>query len=130
MTEKYGFADVLSVEQMLEDLARWQPKAWADWVGRRRHWTDELFDWVKYPRRHECRSTRRRIAAEWDRSRCHLLLQLPYGVVEAFEQLADGADGLDVVVDGGQERRFRGDGVAQPVVQLGGRDFGAAAGWR
>lgn len=49
MTEKYGFADVLSVEQMLKDLARWQPEAWADWVVRRREWSDELFDWLKYP---------------------------------------------------------------------------------
>jgi hypothetical protein len=49
VTGKYGFADVLSVEQMLKDLARWQPKAWADWVGRRREWSDELFDWLKYP---------------------------------------------------------------------------------
>jgi hypothetical protein len=52
VTEAYGFADVLSVDQMLEDLGRWQPEEWAEWVGLRRQWTDELFDWLRYPVQH------------------------------------------------------------------------------
>jgi len=47
-TEHYGFADVLSVEEMLRDLGDWQLRAWADWVGTRRRWTDELLDWLAY----------------------------------------------------------------------------------
>ena len=49
VTEEYGFADVLSVDQMLEDLGRWQPEEWAEWVGLPRQWTNELFDWLRYP---------------------------------------------------------------------------------
>ena len=49
VTEEYGFADVLSVDQMLEDLGRWQPEEWAERVSLPRQWTNELFDWLRYP---------------------------------------------------------------------------------
>jgi len=48
----YGFVDVLSIERMLKDLSEWQPQEWADWVGLRRQWADEFFDWVRYPANH------------------------------------------------------------------------------
>ncbi len=41
---EYGFADVLSAEAMLADLAIWAPIGWTDLVNRHRSWTDELFD--------------------------------------------------------------------------------------
>jgi hypothetical protein len=44
----HGFADVLSVEDMLRDLGEWRPQLWADWVATRRRWTDELFEWLAY----------------------------------------------------------------------------------
>jgi hypothetical protein len=47
--EHYGFADVLSVEDMLRDMSEWQPQEWADWVNTRRRWTDEMFAWLAYP---------------------------------------------------------------------------------
>jgi hypothetical protein len=47
--ESYGFADVLSVADMLSDLAERQPREWAEWVGIRRRWTDDLFEWLAYP---------------------------------------------------------------------------------
>lgn len=50
--DAYGFVDVLSVDQMLKDLSEWQPQEWADWVGRRQQWTDELFEWLRYPANH------------------------------------------------------------------------------
>jgi len=50
--DEYGFVDVLSVEQMLKDLGEWQPQEWADWVGLRRQWADELFEWLRYPAQH------------------------------------------------------------------------------
>ena len=46
---EYGFADVLGVEDMLGDLAEWRPKQWAEWIGTRQRWTDELFGWLAYP---------------------------------------------------------------------------------
>jgi hypothetical protein len=46
--DHYGLAEVLSVEEMLRDLAEWQPAAWAEWIGTRRRWSDELFDWLAY----------------------------------------------------------------------------------
>jgi hypothetical protein len=46
---QYGFAEVLSVDGMLRDLAEWQPGEWAEWVATRRRWADELFEWLKYP---------------------------------------------------------------------------------
>ncbi|WP_041570813.1 MULTISPECIES: hypothetical protein [Thermoanaerobacterales] len=41
---EYGFADVLSVEEMANDLRRWQPTGWRKEVERLRHWSQELFD--------------------------------------------------------------------------------------
>jgi hypothetical protein len=49
VARRYGFADVLSVEDMIRDLGAWQPEEWAAWVGTRRRWTDELFTWLAYP---------------------------------------------------------------------------------
>ena len=46
--DRYGFADVLGVEDMLRDLAAWQPKEWADWIGARQRWTNGLFEWLAY----------------------------------------------------------------------------------
>jgi hypothetical protein len=47
----YGFAEVLSVESMVRDLAEWQPQSWTKWVQLRRNWSGELFDWLAYPLR-------------------------------------------------------------------------------
>ena len=47
--ERYGFADVLGVEDMLRDLGEWQPREWADWVATRKRWSDELFNSLAYP---------------------------------------------------------------------------------
>lgn len=47
--EHYGFADVLSVEDILSDLGEWQPQEWADWVSTRRRWTEEMFAWLADP---------------------------------------------------------------------------------
>ena len=44
-----GFADILSVEDMLTDLARWQPDAWTSFIDRYRGWTTELFDLLAMP---------------------------------------------------------------------------------
>jgi hypothetical protein len=41
---EYGFADVLSVEEMLRDLRRWDPPAWKQRVDELRRWSLELFD--------------------------------------------------------------------------------------
>lgn len=41
---EYGFVDVLSVEEMVNDLHRWQPTGWREEVERLRHWSQELFD--------------------------------------------------------------------------------------
>ena len=49
----YGFADILSIDDMLADLARWRPEAWAKWVATRRRWTDDLFDFLACPPRGE-----------------------------------------------------------------------------
>lgn len=38
-----GIADVLSVEEMLNDLHVWQPQAWRDFIAQRRSWAAELF---------------------------------------------------------------------------------------
>lgn len=46
---RFGFADVLAVEDMLRDLQEWRPGAWAAWVATRKRWADELFDWLSYP---------------------------------------------------------------------------------
>lgn len=44
VTAACGFSDVLSVENMLSDLARWRPEDWNSLVDRHRGWTTELFD--------------------------------------------------------------------------------------
>ena len=46
---RYGFADVLAVQDMLRDLATWRPKTWAEFAATRKRWSDELFDWLTYP---------------------------------------------------------------------------------
>jgi hypothetical protein len=45
----HRLADVLSVQDMMADLAEWQPREWADWVRTRERWTHELFAWLAYP---------------------------------------------------------------------------------
>lgn len=42
----FGFADVLSVEQMVIDLRQWTPTAWTDLLDRYRTWTTNLFDFL------------------------------------------------------------------------------------
>jgi len=42
--EAYGFADVLSLEDMLRDLRAWQDPAWRLRMGQLREWSDGLFD--------------------------------------------------------------------------------------
>jgi hypothetical protein len=41
-----GIADVLTVEEMLNDLHIWQPVAWQQFVDQRRQWANELFDYL------------------------------------------------------------------------------------
>ena len=41
---KYGFADVLTVSSMIQDLNRWKPTEWNTFISSRRGWTTELFD--------------------------------------------------------------------------------------
>jgi hypothetical protein len=43
---KYGLADVLSVEQMILDLQNWAPDRWTEFVDPFRRWTIELFDFL------------------------------------------------------------------------------------
>jgi hypothetical protein len=43
---EFAFADVLSVEKILEDLRVWAPAAWTDLISRHRNWTNELFDFL------------------------------------------------------------------------------------
>ncbi|MDH7577867.1 MAG: hypothetical protein QHH75_08600 [Bacillota bacterium] len=42
--EEYGFADVLSVEAMVNDLHQWKLAGWAEMLGQLKHWSNELFD--------------------------------------------------------------------------------------
>ena len=42
--DRYGFAEVLSVEAMLEDLRRWRSVGWGHRVTELRSWADHLFD--------------------------------------------------------------------------------------
>ena len=44
--EKYGFADVLSLEAMASDLQAWVPNGWSEIAERHRGWTNELFDFL------------------------------------------------------------------------------------
>ena len=41
---EYGFADVLSVESMLDDLARWGTADWSERLNQIRDWSNELLD--------------------------------------------------------------------------------------
>jgi hypothetical protein len=41
---RYGFADVLTVSAMVQDLNRWQPPEWGAFITDRRRWTTDLFD--------------------------------------------------------------------------------------
>jgi len=43
---EYNFADVLSVEAMVEDLRRWKAAGWAEVVEQFRRWSTELFDFL------------------------------------------------------------------------------------
>ena len=45
----YGFTDVLSVEDMVQDLGAWQPDYWIDYIGRLQHWSKELFGFLTSP---------------------------------------------------------------------------------
>ena len=41
---KYGFADVLSLEDVLRDLRAWDAPDWRATVELYRRWANELFD--------------------------------------------------------------------------------------
>ena len=41
---KHGFADVLTISSMIQDLNRWKPTEWNAFISSRRGWTMELFD--------------------------------------------------------------------------------------
>lgn len=46
VSEATGIADVLSVEEMLSDLHRWQDQAWTERVRVLGGWSHELFDYL------------------------------------------------------------------------------------
>ena len=41
---KHGFADILTVSSMIQDLNRWKPTEWNTFISSRRRWTMEFFD--------------------------------------------------------------------------------------
>lgn len=43
MMEEYGFAGVLSVETMVNDLRKWKPEMWVERIGLLKKWSNELF---------------------------------------------------------------------------------------
>lgn len=43
---EYGFAHILSVEEMLNDLRRWKTSEWIERIGQLKHWSNELFDYL------------------------------------------------------------------------------------
>lgn len=43
---EYRFADILSVESMLNDLERWAPVSWTNRINEIRHWSDSLFSYL------------------------------------------------------------------------------------
>ena len=47
--EQCGFAGVLSIEQMLDDLAEWGSPQWEDRVAELRRWTDYLLSYLAKP---------------------------------------------------------------------------------
>jgi len=42
----YNFADVLSVETMLDDLHIWMPTRWTERINQLRQWSEELFAFI------------------------------------------------------------------------------------
>jgi hypothetical protein len=44
--DEYSFADVLSVETILDDLRVWMPTRWSERINELRHWSDELFTYL------------------------------------------------------------------------------------
>jgi hypothetical protein len=42
--EHYGFADVLSLEEMVRDLRDWRNPEWAARLAELRTWTEEMLD--------------------------------------------------------------------------------------
>ncbi|MFO7294702.1 MAG: hypothetical protein C0P72_001645 [Clostridia bacterium] len=42
--ERYGFADVLSVEMMANDLREWKPAEWCQKINELKQWSNQLFD--------------------------------------------------------------------------------------
>jgi hypothetical protein len=47
VSEAYGFADILSVETMLDDLRAWRNPGWTNRVRQVRSWSDELFSYLE-----------------------------------------------------------------------------------
>ena len=45
----YGVADVLTVENMVNDLNAWQSAGWQDFIAERRAWAGELFNYLTGP---------------------------------------------------------------------------------
>ena len=43
-----GVADVLTIEDMLDDLERWRPAEWSEYISPRKRWSDELFLYLSY----------------------------------------------------------------------------------
>ncbi|MGB9866752.1 MAG: hypothetical protein ACPLPR_02445 [Bacillota bacterium] len=43
---EYGFADILSVETMINDLRSWRPSHWVQRVEQLKQWSNELFEWL------------------------------------------------------------------------------------
>lgn len=43
---EYGFAYILSVEEMVNDLRRWKPAEWIERIGQLKYWSNELFDYL------------------------------------------------------------------------------------
>ncbi len=41
---EHGFADVLSVEKMVNDLCQWKPDNWVKMIEQLKHWSNELYD--------------------------------------------------------------------------------------
>ena len=41
-----GITEVLTAEEMLEDLHVWQPTPWQHFIAQRRQWANELFDYL------------------------------------------------------------------------------------
>ena len=41
-----GIADVLTADDMVNDLHIWQPPSWQDFIAQRRSWATELFDYL------------------------------------------------------------------------------------